>query len=289
MTYTTFHPFVRLPIELRIMIWDEACLEPCRRYRQGHRAIHYMTVHEGSVHPLNHDSNGSKLKNKSVYLWHAGMWMACRESQRVIASRDMNLVRPEEEDTAALVLSFKLGAEQWRQIVPSEDLFCICRSNKKLVDPDWSCLVDECLETPPKNVAFEFEQSWTVALASRPQDLFIWNNPRAPFELAFLSKLIFDWVLEGSVISIHLIDKDAKWVSRKSGLKSTSFDLDEQFIDIPLSDADAYLVTGSAVLEFLTLQEKMHSRLRQQSRQPTDFDLRNVLSIIISWDSRVEC
>ncbi|CEI70255.1 unnamed protein product [Fusarium venenatum] len=139
------------------------------------------------------------LKDRSVYSWHAGLWTACRESRRVVARHDIDLVRPEEEDTAALMLSSRLGAEQWRQVVPSEDLFCISGSNKKPSDLDWPCLVDESLETPPKNVAFEFDPSWAVALESRPEDPFIWDTPRASFELALLSKLIFDWVLKGRV------------------------------------------------------------------------------------------
>ncbi|KAH6966949.1 hypothetical protein EDB82DRAFT_517647 [Fusarium venenatum] len=185
------------------------------------------------------------------------------------------------------MLSSRLGAEQWRQVVPSEDLFCISGSNKKPSDLDWPCLVDESLETPPKNVAFEFDPSWAVALESRPEDPFIWDTPRASFELALLSKLIFDWVLKGRVVRIHLIDRGAKWASRNPGLKPTRFDLDEQFVEIPLSNFNAYLAKVSSLLKFLTLLEKVHSRLMQHSHQLTNFNLRNVLSIIVSWDNRL--
>ncbi|CEI70264.1 unnamed protein product [Fusarium venenatum] len=97
MACTTFHLFTRLPNELRFMIWENACLEQ----RRGYRAIHYMTAQtDRCVTPSKHtwdDSNYNKKKshnskkkkepkskNNSVYLWHAGLWMACSESREVV-------------------------------------------------------------------------------------------------------------------------------------------------------------------------------------------------------------
>ncbi|RGP69453.1 hypothetical protein FSPOR_4557 [Fusarium sporotrichioides] len=300
MACTTFHCFTQLPTELRLIIWEEACLEPRRGHRQGYRAIHYMTVYQSSVHPLSRDSDNSKPRDKSAYLWHAGLWTACRESRGVVASHDMDQVRPREEEEdgedgpAALVLFPKVRAEHWRQIVCSEDVFCISADNQKASDLDWPCLVDEALEAPPKNVGFELDPSWTVALASRPHNFFIWDNPLAPFELALMSWFIFHWPWDRRVIKIRLIDRDAKWFSGKPGLAPTIFDLDEQFVEIPFSDIHRHLASSSAFSHFLDLIDNVHihfiSRLWRRARQPHFmFNLGDILSILVRWDNRVEC
>ncbi|PNP58420.1 hypothetical protein FNYG_15083 [Fusarium nygamai] len=120
-TSPTFHPFSRLPTELRLKIWKAACLPRSSRFEKG---IHYVTVDavstEGDwsrdyVHPVIDDPNleghdydyegrgyvairalecpwgkpGNALSpvnlpNKSAYLWDAGLWLACKESREAV-------------------------------------------------------------------------------------------------------------------------------------------------------------------------------------------------------------
>lgn len=87
MASSTFHPFARLPVELRLHIWETACFastpsERCVQYvtAKNRRVIsmpcHWHRTHEGT--PLEED-------NKSAYLIDGGLWRACKESRGVIA------------------------------------------------------------------------------------------------------------------------------------------------------------------------------------------------------------
>ncbi|KAG5821433.1 hypothetical protein H9Q74_000270 [Fusarium xylarioides] len=121
-TSPTFHPFSRLPPELRLKIWKSACLPRSSRFEGG---LHYVTVdavdtrdswREDYIHPVIDDPNledhdyddeghgyvamralecpwgktGNSLSpvnplNKSAYLWDAGLWLACKESREVVS------------------------------------------------------------------------------------------------------------------------------------------------------------------------------------------------------------
>ncbi|KAF4341241.1 hypothetical protein FBEOM_4840 [Fusarium beomiforme] len=91
----TFHPFSRLPKELQLQIWEEACFDVrIARHTAGDRAgLHYVDVDQndgqnsltirafGRVMPG--DEEGRAI-NKSAYFWDAGLWTACRQSRKVI-------------------------------------------------------------------------------------------------------------------------------------------------------------------------------------------------------------
>ncbi|KAG8665377.1 hypothetical protein FPOAC2_10452 [Fusarium poae] len=90
---SVFHPFVRLPAELRLQIWQAACFRPS----PSDRRIQYVTAQdEETVVPLPcnwHQSRqgisrqgiSSGDKNRSAYLIDGGLWKACKESRDVIA------------------------------------------------------------------------------------------------------------------------------------------------------------------------------------------------------------
>ncbi|KAF4457239.1 hypothetical protein F53441_803 [Fusarium austroafricanum] len=117
----TFHPFPLLPPELRIKIWEAACLSS---FHKTH-GIHYVDVDcvqfvqqdldddtfdenmEGGPRLLNHHvanrgsatlralksnwntslekSDSVTYPNRSAYMWDAGLWMACQESRAIVA------------------------------------------------------------------------------------------------------------------------------------------------------------------------------------------------------------
>ncbi|KAF5681530.1 tetracycline resistance [Fusarium circinatum] len=121
-TSPTFELFSRLPTELRLKIWESACLLYSSRIEGG---LHYVTVDAVDtedtwkadyIHPVHDNPNlegsifdyegdgyvalraleypcdktGNSLSlvkppNKSAYLWDAGLWLACTESREVVS------------------------------------------------------------------------------------------------------------------------------------------------------------------------------------------------------------
>ncbi|ENH71930.1 hypothetical protein FOC1_g10002123 [Fusarium oxysporum f. sp. cubense race 1] len=78
-----FRYFKRLPIELRLKIWEAACLPST----DADHGLHYVTldvVEEALKRPCEKSSEATN-PNKSAYLWDAGLWLACKESRSVIA------------------------------------------------------------------------------------------------------------------------------------------------------------------------------------------------------------
>ena len=103
-----FHHFRRLPVELRLLIWEFAV-------RPRGRGVHYFSIVDMRKHsdnplrqlavpdpadedevtyavsaPMVPSSPGGcswTTRNCSVYLWDAGLWTACRESRSVLEKR----------------------------------------------------------------------------------------------------------------------------------------------------------------------------------------------------------
>lgn len=111
MQLSNFHPFMRLPCELRLQIWGLAV-----RPSGGKRGVHYLNLARkdavldgtaGKLTPFgkterlifkDHIAVISKLGTfgdeshkaigcQSVYLWDAGLWTACTESRNVITEQ----------------------------------------------------------------------------------------------------------------------------------------------------------------------------------------------------------
>ncbi|KAM0541893.1 hypothetical protein ACHAPJ_013039 [Fusarium lateritium] len=152
-----------MPPELRLQIWQDACL-PSSQHRRG---LHYMDVevdkHENrgwscvtalrcdwTSPPEKRDSIGRN--NRSAYLWDAGLWRACKESREVIlrhshindwiriekpcgirstryvSQRKKNWIGGEEAVPPG-VLTLREGDEEWHLMVyPERDMFCVSES-----------------------------------------------------------------------------------------------------------------------------------------------------------------
>ncbi|RGP65904.1 hypothetical protein FLONG3_9036 [Fusarium longipes] len=186
MALTTFHPFPRLPFELRTQIWEAACLELCRSFR----GIHYVTVGSLDVAPLSHNWDGSKPKNNSIYLWDAGLWTACQESKRVIAKHWEKQPRPEHDvdiynccsyeeanyyyDTfwpewdfrnTVTMLYSRVDGEHWRQMVDyRKDLLCVTVDDWEFVAIKSDDIDLQIFLFHDHDVAIEFDPSWLVDL-----------------------------------------------------------------------------------------------------------------------------
>ena len=95
----TFHPFPRLPTELRLEIWRHA-IRPFSDHRGG---IQQFTVVTGKRNSKDYVivSHGSELtrraitvpgvSNRSAYLWDAGLLTACHESRNALHSVTITL------------------------------------------------------------------------------------------------------------------------------------------------------------------------------------------------------
>ncbi|KAL4728970.1 hypothetical protein ACLX1H_003376 [Fusarium chlamydosporum] len=87
MAVSVFHPFPRLPVELRLRIWEAACAGST----DSHRNLQYIDVRngEGVPIPCNWPKAPGQMSttkiNRSAYLIDGGLWRACKESREVIA------------------------------------------------------------------------------------------------------------------------------------------------------------------------------------------------------------
>ncbi|CVL03331.1 uncharacterized protein FPRN_11717 [Fusarium proliferatum] len=106
MSPNTFHLFSQLPCELRLQIWESAIkkrttniydysqwnwgsvgvesLMPQAQKKQSYGINYVRFVNTGDFIPLDCSWNKPRPTNRSAYLWHAGLWMACKESHEVM-------------------------------------------------------------------------------------------------------------------------------------------------------------------------------------------------------------
>ncbi|KAH7183163.1 uncharacterized protein B0J16DRAFT_401371 [Fusarium flagelliforme] len=273
MICTTFHPFPNLPFEVRLLIWEAACLEHCPR----RRGIHYVAdVSNGVMSPLSYNWDESKPKNRSMYLWDAGLWTTCRESREVVfkqwrklptptndhekglccSEEENNLIRyhswseeKDDDDWGFLMLSSRIHHEHWRQIVDLyRDIFCITTDDWEFPDRHgWAW------GFRPENMAVEFNPSWNEALAEQP-----WDSPDENLSgsLNFVIELLYHKVSERIDYKTKIIDRHAKWASRYPPIGPTFHGCDGEYIEIPLQHWQRWrrcsirLVEGSALLDF---------------------------------------
>ena len=274
------HPFPNLPYQLRLLIWEAACLEHCQR----RRGFHYVTdVSNGVVSPLDYNWDESKPKNRSMYLWDAGLWTACRESREVVfrhwgkqprptndyekglcqSEEEINLIRcrigPDEKDHADwgfFVLPSRIDHEHWRQIVHlCNDIFCITTD-------DWESLnhYGRGWGFPPESMVLEFDPSWNEAFAKRPRD-----SPDKNFSgsLNFLIKLLYHKASETIDYKTKIIDRHAEWSSRHPPIGPTFHGCDGEYIEMPLQNWKKWqrcsirLAEGSALLDFFHCLESL--------------------------------
>ncbi|KAH7174041.1 uncharacterized protein B0J16DRAFT_419256 [Fusarium flagelliforme] len=147
-----FRQFPELPAEIRLQIWQEACLA----FAPSQRGLHYVTVQDNKAVALpcswpTWPRSLSQRTNRSAYFINGGLWKACKESREVIArytgyykwleihekaiqdSRELvypELVRRQPSSghgpPPAIIDYNGEGGEECRMLVyPSRDMFCI--------------------------------------------------------------------------------------------------------------------------------------------------------------------
>lgn len=157
---TTFHPFPRLPQEIRDLIWGKAA-----KFRTEKPGVHFFTIFNsrneeesaalaeyklegprGSclAAPRRKDGQGFSWieGNSSTYLLDRGLWTACRDSRAAIMKvstmtmcdksctgcRACDYISSDDTDMAKLPRTAKFmvdGHEQEMIVWPENDLFCL--------------------------------------------------------------------------------------------------------------------------------------------------------------------
>ncbi|CEF88227.1 unnamed protein product [Fusarium graminearum] len=263
MAFNTFHPFPRLPTELRMQIWEAAC----RGLRQSFQAVHYVTLDEYTeMSPLKHNWDDSKPRNKSIYLWDAGLWTACQESRDVVAKHWGKQPRPyndddmldccsleeynhydriwPEEDSGrrVLMLHSRVDGEHWRQMVyPKYDLLCIVADDWEFLTSKWTEVSYWGIVLDAHNVAVEFDPSWNLSLENKTSTPFIEDVPAS---LEFLLRWLFGHIGNDGSPKPKLIVRDMDWILRHHINGPQIRDFDEEYVEVPAYELVPYISSG---------------------------------------------
>lgn len=306
-----------------MQIWEEACLNK----RPGRRELHYIKA-KGTPAPLEYSWDKSKPRNKSAYLWHAGLWSACQESRKVIdkywekqprplndedmylccspevAERFIEHIWPKATSWEVQMLLSENNHEHWRHMINLEkDIFCVTEHNwgslSTNCDPWTVCSEVRRVE----NVAIEFDPSWNSALEDIDDELSIGD---IPVPLNFLLGLLFDHVGEYSGDEIRLVTKDISWISETSTIEPTVFDLDTEYVEIPADHSwrcPGRLVEKTPLSEFFDHLERLfhesllslfchrrgiHPDWDTDLEERESFDILSSFIILVRWENRVK-
>ncbi|OBS28431.1 hypothetical protein FPOA_02369 [Fusarium poae] len=285
MPFSTFHPFSRLPFELRQQIWEEACL-PSGPLERGIQYL-FLTADGLVASPRNWSQTSkqdpSDLRNKSAYLIDGGLWNACKESRQVIEKHKnfeewvhlRNQAIDEDESfnsykagwdsgTSAIhPATIEDGTEDWHMLTyPGQDIFCykldatmpVTEEIKDMGlytpfirNSDWY----SCQPQPPDNIAFEFDQRWM-------EDSKMWyhymqeeQSVRGYWALLLEEQLNRNEPRR----TLWIIDKNAKWFERSPERDTIIYrDYDEDYVevdwdDVPDSTGDGASLSASAFFD----------------------------------------
>lgn len=216
----SFRPFPRLPVELRLQIWDAACLSYIFYDRHKSR-MHYIDVEPsaGSNTLLAYHRSTVDIAegdDKSGCLAHA-LWTACTESREAVSKYWLkypygNMSLPPAR------LRMRENEKVWdAPVCPTKDVFCIkSKSWKwKAIDGNnkqWRVAIPHLSPTGPQNVyikriAFEFDETWNMDLPGNYYDLASEKSARGFFSRFFYGAF-FKYATEPNV---YRIEKSGHW------------------------------------------------------------------------------
>ncbi|KAK2123984.1 hypothetical protein NOF04DRAFT_1349492 [Fusarium oxysporum II5] len=278
----TFHLFSQLPCELRLQIWESA-IRKWTTYFYDSSTWNWVGLGAANPKPEAQEKhtygknywNKPHPTNRSVFLWHAGLWMACKESREVMRKRlfkdPCSKGYPDDVDkqvNAGLRKWFygieegvdviwngwgrKLEAyEPWLMATSPRDMFCITPGNHSL-------LARFKLFTRRSDIyiyeyAIEFDTDWTSELAGL--DKYRLTDRLSP-TLAFAIKVFCEIATQQRSLPsvIHLIDRYSGWKSVSNAEEpSVYYDCKHQYIQIDPSNplATNRLARSAPMLRFL--------------------------------------
>ncbi|SCO76100.1 uncharacterized protein FRV6_00312 [Fusarium oxysporum] len=242
MAVSSFHPFPRLPLELRLLIWSAAC-NSYVSYQPNDHALHYVDLEpssDGTTLLAYHKSTADVVQgdNNSACLSNA-LWGACKESRDVVARHSR--VDGQDQPHSPAMLSIRDNEGHWNApVCPTKDIFCVKSSSWETPDGNdkpWQVALPNLSLTAPsnipiQNIAFEFDLTWDTDLPGTYYDLMSENSARG-----FLSRFCYNAFLNNSEEhKIWLFEKTGQWSWSRWGSKDymgTSFhDCDTEYVEI---------------------------------------------------------
>ncbi|EXL98346.1 hypothetical protein FOIG_09896 [Fusarium odoratissimum NRRL 54006] len=256
--------------------WSWRSKSKARGPREAHIRQKLVSLdNKGDFIPVDCSWNKPHPTNRSVFLWHAGLWMACKESREVMRKRlfkdPCSKGYPDDVDkqvNAGLRKWFygieegvdviwngwgrKLEAyEPWLMATSPRDMFCITPGNHSL-------LARFKLFTRRSDIyiyeyAIEFDTDWTSELAGL--DKYRLTDRLSP-TLAFAIKVFCEIATQQRSLPsvIHLIDRYSGWKSVSNAEEpSVYYDCKHQYIQIDPSNplATNRLARSAPMLRFL--------------------------------------
>ncbi|KAF5697761.1 hypothetical protein FGLOB1_12546 [Fusarium globosum] len=281
MSRSTFHPFPNLPVEIRLQIWENACFD----WKSGRFGLHYIKLNENrQLAPLNCEWQTAGPRNRSAYLWHAGLWTACKESRDIAAKHWINQGWPDiQENTKdksvgdviwfdtpfphpiilrTALVHRKGDYEPWHQVADmNQDIFCVTAASWEPLVRSWKPLLLEAEDEWGRhmtwditNIAVEFDPSWYQTIKNFSPDNRVKDYPPS---LAFLIRLLLDQAHNKKHRkAVQLIDKNVLWHNDNKALAPCRLmyvDCDHEYFEVFSSQ----LEWSSLLSYFLSLLDRL--------------------------------
>ncbi|KAH7198314.1 uncharacterized protein B0J16DRAFT_314620 [Fusarium flagelliforme] len=267
MTSKMFDLFPRLPTELRLKIWKEAC----RTISPNEYGIQYIDFRRDGVAPLPCNWSQASTEqsprgtNSSAYLIDGGLWTACKESREVIVKHTYydfwmevqheaisekepfrwychqeNLSRWEKVPIPATIDLETVG-QRWHMLAyPQQDIFCIKAK-------DWKSTRKELRKYQLsiniiEKVAFEFDQMWMQNL---PKEFSTLTRERKSARGCWARRL-YD-ALGNNQPDLWIIDKSAKWIRCSNQNYDTIYhDCEGEYVEVKWKDVFDHIGDGTS-------------------------------------------
>ncbi|KAF5592348.1 hypothetical protein FPCIR_5669 [Fusarium pseudocircinatum] len=282
MSRSTFHQFPNLPVEIRLQIWEDACFD----WASDRYGLHYIKLNENrQLAPLDCEWQTTCPGNRSAYLWHAGLWTACKESRDIAAKHWINQGWPDIQHNTKDkslgdviwvqsepfpppiyirqgLIHRKGDYEPWHQVTDMErDIFCVTAESWEPLVRNWKPLHIEAEDEWGRhfiddvmNVAVEFDPSWYQTIEKFSKDNPISDYPPS---LAFLIRLLFDQAHnKESRKAVQLIDRNVLWHVENERLARyypIYVDCDHEYFEINCHE----LQWDSPLSHFLSLLDRL--------------------------------
>ncbi|KAF5000434.1 hypothetical protein FGRMN_1765 [Fusarium graminum] len=248
---SVFHPFARLPVELRLQIWEAACV----RFPASHRGLQYIDVRDGEAVPIACDwpkapgQFTTTNSNRSAYLIDGGLWRACKESREraIVDSKPFHKYSAAwsgvNESPHPAIIDACEGEEECRMVVFSaNDIFCLQvddwtdlkmqgsvpdistslirhkrddRADDRADDHEYDYEYDIRLPGLQKlhleNIGLEFDSSWLVDLPDHIYDMAYENSTRGYLANFLKEKADYLSLFTTQREGMWIVDKRAGW------------------------------------------------------------------------------
>ena len=214
MSPRTFHPFPKLPYEVRLLIWEASCFDRNKTTRHG---LHYVDIVAKYRFARTVQCRPAAKSETSACLMDTGLWLACRESRAVLIRQlqKRGLLLPDAPPNPNQVRWLKAPVQDPIFVSAHQDLFCFRLSEWWKSQRLWAQFNFFLGQYLVHNLAFELDSSWgkreiywpafNIALESLDQQR-VWGN-----------------------ISLSIIDKNVLWHRNDSIHDITYADCDNEY------------------------------------------------------------